>query len=70
MIPKGFFAICALLRRREGLRGWLLQSRPKSVVRSVRHREGVWSLTVTRNWRITLRIDTEEAQIVDLNYEH
>ena len=26
-------------------------------------------LTVTRNWRITFRIDTEEAQIVDLNYE-
>ena len=32
-------------------------------------RQGVWSLTVTRNWRITFRVDTEEAQIVDLNYE-
>ena len=30
-------------------------------------RQGVWSLTVTRNWRITFRIDTEEAHIVDLN---
>ena len=32
-------------------------------------RQGVWSLTVTRNWRVTFRIDTEEAQIVDLNHE-
>ena len=32
-------------------------------------RKGVWSLSVTRNWRITFRIDPAEAQIVDLNYE-
>ena len=32
-------------------------------------RKGVWSLSVTRNWRITFRIDPAKAQIVDLNYE-
>jgi proteic killer suppression protein len=32
-------------------------------------RKGVWSLTVTRNWRITFRIDAAEEEIVDLNYE-
>ena len=29
----------------------------------------VWSLTVTRNWRITFRIDSAEAEIVDLDNE-
>ena len=28
-----------------------------------------WSLTVTRNWRITFRIDSIEKQIADLDYE-
>lgn len=32
-------------------------------------REGTWSLTVTRNWRITFRIDQTEGEIVDLDYE-
>jgi len=32
-------------------------------------RKGTWSLTVTRNWRITLRIDQGEGEIFDLNYE-
>lgn len=32
-------------------------------------RKGVWSLSVTRNWRVTFRIDPVEAQIVDLNFE-
>ena len=32
-------------------------------------RRGTWSLTVTRNWRITFRIDSIEKQIVDLDYE-
>lgn len=32
-------------------------------------RKGTWSLTVTRNWRITFRIDAEERAIVDLDYE-
>jgi toxin HigB-1 len=31
--------------------------------------EGVWSLTVTRNWRITFRIDEAQKAIVDLNFE-
>ena len=32
-------------------------------------RKGTWSLTVTRNWRITFRIDPEEGKIFDLDYE-
>jgi len=32
-------------------------------------RKGTWSLTVTRNWRLTYRVDQEEIEIVDLNYE-
>ena len=32
-------------------------------------RKGIWSLHVTRNWRLTFRIDTEEHEICDLDYE-
>lgn len=32
-------------------------------------RKGIWSLSVTRNWRITFRINSVEAEIVDLDYE-
>ena len=32
-------------------------------------RRGVWSLTVTRNWRLTFRVDSNEGEIVDLDYE-
>ncbi len=32
-------------------------------------RRGLWSLTVSRNWRITFRIDEAELEIVDLDYE-
>ena len=32
-------------------------------------RKGTWSLHVTRNWRLTFRIDTEEHEICDLDYE-
>ena len=32
-------------------------------------RKGSWSLTVTRNWRITFRIDQAEGEILDLDYE-
>ncbi|MCY4463735.1 MAG: type II toxin-antitoxin system RelE/ParE family toxin [Albidovulum sp.] len=32
-------------------------------------RRGTWSLAVTANWRITFRIDRDEMEIVDLNYE-
>ena len=31
-------------------------------------RKGTWSLTVTRNWRITFRIDPIEGEILDLDY--
>jgi len=32
-------------------------------------RKGTWSLFVTRNWRITFRIDQNVIEIIDLNYE-
>jgi len=32
-------------------------------------RKGTWSLTVTRNWRMTFRIDRREGEIIDLDYE-
>jgi proteic killer suppression protein len=32
-------------------------------------RKGGWSLTVTRNWRITFTIDQAEGEILDLDYE-
>jgi len=31
-------------------------------------RNGVWSLSVTRNWRLTFRISRDEVEIVDLDY--
>ena len=32
-------------------------------------RKGVWSLFVTKNWRLTFRIDQAEIEIIDLDYE-
>ena len=32
-------------------------------------RKDVWSLSVTKNWRITFWIDRDGNEIVDLNYE-
>ena len=32
-------------------------------------RKGTWSLSVTKNWRMTFRIDREEIDIIDLDYE-
>ena len=32
-------------------------------------RKGTWGLTVTRNGRITFRIDQPEGEILDLDYE-
>ncbi|MET4697247.1 proteic killer suppression protein [Constrictibacter sp. MBR-5] len=32
-------------------------------------RKGTWSLFVTRNWRITFRIDRAEIEIIDLDFE-
>jgi toxin HigB-1 len=32
-------------------------------------RKGVWSLFVTKNWRLTFRIDDVEIEILDLDYE-
>jgi proteic killer suppression protein len=32
-------------------------------------RKGTWSLNVTRNWRLTFRIDLVDNEICDLNLE-
>lgn len=32
-------------------------------------RKGTWSLFVTKNWRMTFRIDRDEIEIFDLDYE-
>lgn len=32
-------------------------------------RKGTWSLFVTKNWRITFRIDQTDIEIVNLDYE-
>ena len=32
-------------------------------------RKGTWSLSVTRNWRLTFRVDEITGEIVDLDYE-
>ena len=32
-------------------------------------RDGTWSLTVTRNWRLTFWIHTEQDELCDLNLE-
>ena len=31
-------------------------------------RQGTWSLTVTRNWRITFKIDQTRHEVIDLDY--
>ena len=33
------------------------------------NRKGTWSLFVSKNWRLTFRIDRTEIEIIDLNYE-
>jgi proteic killer suppression protein len=32
-------------------------------------RKGTWSLSVTKNWRMTFRIDQDGIEIIDLDYE-
>ena len=32
-------------------------------------RKGTWSLAVTRNWRLTFRMDEAAGEILDLDYE-
>jgi proteic killer suppression protein len=32
-------------------------------------RKGTWSLFVTKNWRMTFRIDRDKIEIIDLDYE-
>lgn len=32
-------------------------------------RKGTWSLFVTKNWRMTFRIDRDEIEITDLDHE-
>ena len=33
------------------------------------NRKGVWSLFVSKNWRMTFRVDKTEIEIIDLDYE-
>lgn len=33
------------------------------------NRKGTWSLFVSRNWRLTFRIEKTEIEIIDLDYE-
>lgn len=33
------------------------------------NRKGTWSLFVSRNWRLTFRIESKAIEIIDLNYE-
>jgi proteic killer suppression protein len=33
------------------------------------NRRGTWSLSVTRNWRLTFRIEESDGEIVDLDFE-
>jgi proteic killer suppression protein len=32
-------------------------------------RKGTWALHVTKNWRMTFRIDRQAIEIIDLDYE-
>lgn len=32
-------------------------------------RRGTWSISVTRNWRLTFRVDEAAGEICDLNFE-
>jgi proteic killer suppression protein len=32
-------------------------------------RKGTWSLFVTKNWRMTFRVDRDEIEIIALDYE-
>ncbi len=32
-------------------------------------RKGTWSLFVTKNWRMTFRVDKDEIEIIELDYE-
>jgi proteic killer suppression protein len=32
-------------------------------------RKGTWALHVTKNWRLTFRIDGQAIEIIDLDYE-
>jgi len=40
-----------------------------NVHRLMGDRRGTWSLTVTRNWRLTFNIDRTAGEIFDLDYE-
>jgi len=33
------------------------------------NRKGTWSLFVSKNWRLTFRVDREELEIIDLDFE-
>jgi len=33
------------------------------------NRKGTWNLLITNNWRMTFRVDRDEIEIIDLDYE-
>ena len=33
-------------------------------------RKGIWSLHVTRNWRLTFAIDAAEGEVFDVSFEN
>jgi len=46
-----------------------LQTVPSWKAHLAGDRRGTWSLFVTKNWRLTFRINQAEIEIVDLDYE-
>lgn len=53
------------MEREEELRG-LSSWKPHQLTGD---RKGTWSLFVSKNWRITFKIDQGEIEIIDLDYE-
>lgn len=33
------------------------------------NRKGIWNLLIPKNWRMTFRVDRDEIEIIDLDYE-
>ena len=33
------------------------------------NRKGIWNLLITKNWRMTFRVNRDEIEIIDLDYE-
>jgi proteic killer suppression protein len=46
-----------------------LKTVPSWKAHQLTDRKGTWSLSVTKNWRLTFRIHQTEIEIIDLDYE-